>query len=406
MVYRLHSGGFGRPAPHDDVRLIGGHGPRDPVLGRRLPSRRGFPQERDQYRSVAGGVVWCGVVWCGVVWCGVVWCGVVWCGVVWCGVVWCVLCWDVLCCAVLCCAVLFGVVHCHCAPFPVLCPAVPGDALHLQSPISAQTFCTPLNPQSLSTMTGPTFNRRLRCSSCGFAVREQEFHPDELFAPHDQRRCALCVSRLPPPSPPPARALSPHRHPMAPYEAAPPGGFVAGSPRAYHPGFAPGSPTDYPPPPVLSDADYLQAVMSVHGWLGMCEKTFDPDPRVIRRVRVRSHVQPREWFAGHPSAAAELAPLPYESGSEVATRYVGAMLHRARYAKPPVPLLDAIRDFVDTHRPLVTQGKCFVRRDLKCVEEHEALFFSVGWRVWSLEYQEVYTAESVPRWGPLGRCPP
>ena len=54
MVYRLHSGGFGRPAPHYDFRLIGGHGPRDPVLGCRLPSRRGFPHERDQYRSVAG----------------------------------------------------------------------------------------------------------------------------------------------------------------------------------------------------------------------------------------------------------------------------------------------------------------------------------------------------------------
>ena len=54
MVYRLHSGGFGRPAPHYDSRLIGGHASRDPVVWCRLPSRRGFPQERNWYRSLAG----------------------------------------------------------------------------------------------------------------------------------------------------------------------------------------------------------------------------------------------------------------------------------------------------------------------------------------------------------------
>ena len=44
VVHCRLAGGFGRPAAYDHVCPVGGHGGRDPVLGRRLPSRRGLLQ--------------------------------------------------------------------------------------------------------------------------------------------------------------------------------------------------------------------------------------------------------------------------------------------------------------------------------------------------------------------------
>ena len=47
VVHSRHAGGFGRPAANDHFRPVGGYGGRDPVLGRRLPSRRGLLQQGD-----------------------------------------------------------------------------------------------------------------------------------------------------------------------------------------------------------------------------------------------------------------------------------------------------------------------------------------------------------------------
>ena len=43
VVHGHYSGGFGHSASDDHVRLVRGHGARDPVPGRSLPPQRGPP---------------------------------------------------------------------------------------------------------------------------------------------------------------------------------------------------------------------------------------------------------------------------------------------------------------------------------------------------------------------------
>jgi hypothetical protein len=164
------------------------------------------------------------------------------------------------------------------------------------------------------------------------------------------------------PSGPPSTATMPTPRDLAPYPPAPPA---------------------YQQPRSLPEAAFKEYVRGIHGWLQICKKGPDPDPRVLRGVSIVSHVRPNEWLAGHPAADTDHRRIEYECGEEVVTRFFQPLLTKAKLMSIPHQLLEAVRDFVDRNRPVVTVSRGRIQREFGGVETLEALFFETGWQAWA-----------------------